>query len=68
MGKSIQSFAQRAERIIIHALIFMMAIVLLLATIELAYNIVLSVITPPLFFSWNLRSYWIFSGSSYWYL
>lgn len=49
MGKSIQSFAQRAERIIIHALIFMMAIVLLLATIELAYNIVLSVITPPFF-------------------
>lgn len=49
MGKSIQNFAQRAERIIIHALIVMMAIVLLLATIELAYNIVLSIINPPLF-------------------
>ena len=49
MGKSIQNFAQRAERIIIHALIIMMAIVLVLATIELAYNIVLSIINPPLF-------------------
>lgn len=45
--KRIQMFAQKAERIIIHALIFMMAAVLVLATIELAYQIVRSVIKPP---------------------
>ena len=47
MVKKIQSFARRAERIIIHALIIMMSIVLVLATIELAYNIILTMIKPP---------------------
>jgi hypothetical protein len=49
MVKKIQTFAYRAERIIIHALIFMMAVVLVLATIELAYNIIMTMINPPHF-------------------
>jgi uncharacterized membrane protein (DUF373 family) len=47
MAKKIQTFAQKAERFIIYALIFMMATVLVLATFELAFQIVKSIITPP---------------------
>jgi uncharacterized membrane protein (DUF373 family) len=47
MAKKIQTFAQKAERFIIHALIFMMATVLVLATFELAFHIARSIITPP---------------------
>ena len=48
MAKKIQSFTYRAERIIIHALIFMMAFVLVLTTIGLAYNIIMTLIKPPI--------------------
>jgi uncharacterized membrane protein (DUF373 family) len=49
MAKSVRSFAHKAERLIIHALIFMMAVVLVLATIELGYSIIKAVIKPPYF-------------------
>jgi uncharacterized membrane protein (DUF373 family) len=47
MAKKIGSFSQKAERFIIYALIVMMATVLVLATFELAYHIIVSIITPP---------------------
>ncbi|MFO7922609.1 MAG: phosphate-starvation-inducible PsiE family protein [Bacteroidales bacterium] len=47
MAKKIQSFAHRLERFIIHALVFMMSVVLVLATIELAYSIFIAAIKPP---------------------
>jgi uncharacterized membrane protein (DUF373 family) len=47
MAKKIQSFAQRLERLIIYSLIIMMAVVLIFATIELAYNIITTLIQPP---------------------
>jgi uncharacterized membrane protein (DUF373 family) len=48
MAKKVQTFSQKAERFIIYALVVMMATVLVLATIELAYHIIMSVITPPI--------------------
>ena len=48
MAKKIQTFTYRAERIIIHALIFMMAFVLVLTTIGLAYSIIMTLINPPI--------------------
>ncbi len=47
MVKKIQSFAQRLERLIIYSLIVMMAVVLIFATIELAYHIIKTLIQPP---------------------
>jgi uncharacterized membrane protein (DUF373 family) len=49
MAKRVHSLAQKAERYVIYSLVIMMAGVLVLATIELAYNIVLAVINPPIF-------------------
>lgn len=48
MAKKIQTFSHRTERIIIYTLVVMMSFVLVLTTIELAYHIVISVITPPI--------------------
>jgi uncharacterized membrane protein (DUF373 family) len=48
MAKKVQTFSQKAERFIIYALVVMMATVLVLATIELAYHIIMAVITPPI--------------------
>jgi uncharacterized membrane protein (DUF373 family) len=49
MAKKIHTLAQKAERLIIYSLVIMMAGVLVLATIELAYNILLTIINPPYF-------------------
>ncbi len=49
MAKKIHSLAQRAERYIIYSLVIMMAGVLVLATIELAYSIIVAIIKPPYF-------------------
>lgn len=47
-GQSIQTAARKAERLIIMALIVMMALVLVLATVDLAHEIVRGMLKPPL--------------------
>jgi uncharacterized membrane protein (DUF373 family) len=48
-GRPMLHHLQRFERVIILALTIMMAIVLLLATIELAFILVKDVVSPPVF-------------------
>jgi uncharacterized membrane protein (DUF373 family) len=48
-GRPMLHHLQRFERVIILALTIMMAIVLLLATIELAFILVQDVVSPPVF-------------------
>ncbi len=47
MAKKITLIAQNLERYIIYSLIIMMAVVLILATIDLAWSIIRTVISPP---------------------
>jgi uncharacterized membrane protein (DUF373 family) len=49
MARKVHSLAQKAEKIVIYSLVIMMAGLLVLATIELAYRIILAVINPPYF-------------------
>jgi uncharacterized membrane protein (DUF373 family) len=45
----VSQFLQKFEHLIIIALIFMMIVVVLISTIELAYIIVIDIISPPIF-------------------
>ncbi len=47
MAKRVHSLSHKAERLIVYSLVIMMAVILVLATIELAYKVVLSIIQPP---------------------
>ncbi len=47
MAKRVHSASHKAERLIVYSLVIIMAVILVLATIELAYNVVVAIIAPP---------------------